>query len=168
MGKWINFIEQPAKGTTKIFKVIAKEGEIDLGTIKWFSKWRCYSFYPEPGTVFEKDCLSDITNFVKDLMENRKKIKESDTMKHLKTWTQLNESDETTQVEFYFNEVNKDLFAFFPNEKNSDGYACYSHNGQHSTCSIQYVNSSRPATEEERDPLIKELEDLGYKLNILN
>ncbi len=51
MAKWINFIEQPSKGVTKIFKVISKEGEDELGTIKWFSNWRCYVFNPNPETV---------------------------------------------------------------------------------------------------------------------
>lgn len=90
MGKWINFEEQPSKGITKIFKVTAKEGGDNLGTIKWFTSWRCYSFQPEAGTIFEADCLSDVTSFLKDLMENRKKIKESN-MKHLKEFSELNE-----------------------------------------------------------------------------
>lgn len=83
--KWIKAVEQPAKGITKIFKIISKEGDLDLGTIKWYSAWRCYAFYPEANTIFEKDCLQDITDFIKNLMEERKKIKESTAeMKHIK------------------------------------------------------------------------------------
>jgi hypothetical protein len=90
MGKWIEFKEQPSKGITKIFKVVSKEGGLNLGTVKWFSAWRCYAFYPESETVFEKACLSDITKFVEDLMNDRKKLKE--TMKHIKSYISLNEA----------------------------------------------------------------------------
>jgi hypothetical protein len=90
MGKWINFVEQQSKGVTRIFKVISKEDGDNLGTIKWFSTWRCYTFHPEAGTIFEVDCLSDITNFLKDLMDNRKKLKESNTnMKHTKLFEEF-------------------------------------------------------------------------------
>lgn len=82
MGKWIDFIEQPSKGITKIFKVISKEGGDDLGTIKWYTSWRCYTFQPDSKTIFEIDCLTDINTFLKDLMDNRKKLKES--MNHIK------------------------------------------------------------------------------------
>lgn len=79
MAKWIEFIEQPSKGVTKIFKVSAKEGDQTLGIIKWFGNWRKYAFYPEANTIFEKDCLDDISTFLDDLMEQRKlkKISES-------------------------------------------------------------------------------------------
>lgn len=88
MAKWIDFVEQESKGKTKIFKVIAKEGGNFLGTIKWFSNWRKYCFYPENSTIFETDCLNDISNFLKELMDDRKKLKENNTiystMKHIK------------------------------------------------------------------------------------
>jgi len=31
--------------------------------VKWISHWRCYGFHPEPGTIFEKDCLRYIADF---------------------------------------------------------------------------------------------------------
>ncbi len=71
-----------------------------------------------------------------------------------------------------------DIFAFFPSEIDSKKYniktgetvfyTCYSHVGQHSGCALEYANESRTATAEEREPLIKELESIGYNLNILN
>jgi len=84
MAKWINFVEQSSKGKTKIFKVFSKEGNLELGVVKWHGPWRIYAFHPEPGTLFEIDCLSDITEFLKELMEERKKLKESLDLKHIK------------------------------------------------------------------------------------
>lgn len=46
---------------------------INLGIIKYYAQWRQYGFYPNDGTVFEKTCLSDITNFLIRLNELQKK-----------------------------------------------------------------------------------------------
>jgi PDZ domain-containing secreted protein len=75
-----------------------------------------------------------------------------------------------------------DVFAFFPKEnyysKDNIGYGgvtkenwqdmkvCYAHIGQHSSCHIAYANACKKATIEEYTPLKKELEGLGYNLNI--
>lgn len=85
MGKWINFIKQESTGKTEIHNVFSKEGNLELGTIKWYSAWRCYTFQPKPETIFETDCLQDITDKIKSLMEDRKKLKEStNVLKHIK------------------------------------------------------------------------------------
>ena len=77
-----------------------------------------------------------------------------------------------TKVEFLVNthEGQEELFAFFPEEKyNQDPnlFNSYSHIGQHSACHIDYANESRDATPEERAELQKELEQIGYNLEIL-
>jgi hypothetical protein len=94
-------------------------------------------------------------------------------MRHLKAFSGFVNEDrepEETPVEFYYNEVNKDLFAFFPEDKENgkDLYGCYSLDGEHSSCSLQYVNSSRIAEPGEREKLINVLRNRGYKLKILN
>ena len=77
-----------------------------------------------------------------------------------------------TLVKFRYNETREDLFAFFPQLKfSSNGYridlkTSYSHIGQHSSCAIEYVNQSRPATETEYADLKKELESIGYILKV--
>jgi hypothetical protein len=65
MSKWIKFLEQqvPPDRKTKIFLVLTTDGVSDLGTVKWFGRWRCYSFFPNTDTVFEKQCLRDIADF---------------------------------------------------------------------------------------------------------
>lgn len=88
-----------------------------------------------------------------------------------------------TKVQFLVHELpptetgevntNKDLFAFFPDENynynlyGNDSKVCYAHFGQHSSCHIAYAKESRPATEEEYSDLKKELESIGYELEIM-
>jgi hypothetical protein len=76
MSKWIHFWQVlDEKRKTKIFAVVAKEGGIPLGSIKWFGRWRKYAFFPQPNTVFETQCLTDIVEFINKLMEERKHAK---------------------------------------------------------------------------------------------
>jgi hypothetical protein len=49
-------------GKTFIYEVRAKGGG-SLGTVAWFGRWRCYSFFPAARTVFERKCLRDIADF---------------------------------------------------------------------------------------------------------
>ena len=71
-GKWIYFgkLDMPER-KTEVWQVISKHGGF-LGGVKWFGRWRTYSFYPEPETIYEDDCLMEIANFIKDLMEKQK------------------------------------------------------------------------------------------------
>ncbi len=79
------------------------------------------------------------------------------------------ESNNITDVLFLYEEDNSDVFAYFPNEKVDDKYyTCYSHIGQHSACSPDYVANCKKATSYDYLSLQKELENIGYKLNILN
>lgn len=75
MSKWIDFKEAPKPETrkTNIYNVWTTGNGFLLGRVMWYSPWRCYSFFPEPNTVFEKTCLTDIHNFIKSLMDERRK-----------------------------------------------------------------------------------------------
>jgi len=66
--------------------------------------------------------------------------------------------------------IYKDIYAYFPEEvfDNKGNKTAYSHMGQHSGVCDEYVKESIPATAEEREDLIKELENLGYNLEIIN
>jgi len=72
--KWVNFIEQQRKvgAVTDIFSVVNKENGSQLGTVKWFGRWRKYAFFPNNDCVFECDCMLDIAAFLKKLMDKRK------------------------------------------------------------------------------------------------
>ena len=81
-------------------------------------------------------------------------------------------------------ELYSEVIAYFPNEnyysKASIGYKgvtdenwqdmkmSYAHIGQHSSCHIEYANECKQATKEQYNDLAKELESIGYNLNILN
>lgn len=63
-------IEQKPK--TMVFSVNNKKSEINLGTIKWFSSWRQYCFFPIEETIFSQGCMKEIQDYIQKLMEGRK------------------------------------------------------------------------------------------------
>lgn len=77
-----------------------------------------------------------------------------------------------TKVKFLVNEanpLNKDLFVFFPEEKHNKLFLIgFSHIGQHSAVHPEYAKESRLAKFEEYKGLKTALEQLGYKLDVLN
>ena len=83
-GKHIIFDLVENKPKTLVYDVLTKDEviesgvtphQIKLGQIKWYPNWRQYSFFPEPDTVFEKTCMTDIINFMNHLMQNRKEMR---------------------------------------------------------------------------------------------
>ena len=56
---------------TQVWEVISIKGVV-LGRIQWFSRWRCYAFFPVSGTVFNSVCLKDIKDFIDRLMKDRR------------------------------------------------------------------------------------------------
>ena len=54
------------KPKTKRWAVYTKDYMQDLGTIKWHNSWRKYAFFPFSNTLFEQDCLRDISNFIEE------------------------------------------------------------------------------------------------------
>lgn len=64
---------------------------LQLGIIKFYPNWRQYSFFPETGTVFEKQCMQDIISFMKllndDLRKSSKERRLADNREgELKKW----------------------------------------------------------------------------------
>ena len=60
-------------GKTMVWVVQARAGRVGdeariggnyLGYVRWFARWRKYSFYPEPNCVFEDLCLREIAMFI--------------------------------------------------------------------------------------------------------
>ena len=72
-----------------------------------------------------------------------------------------------TQVKFFYNQENQDLFAVFVTDffKSIFGerlFGCYSF-GHHASCSSEYIQESREARDEEYTPLLNEMIKNGYK-----
>lgn len=71
------FIRLSPSGKTKIIGVYTKDKQTTLGKIKWQPGWRKYCFFPSPETLFDADCLLEITNYLYDLMNERLSIPET-------------------------------------------------------------------------------------------
>lgn len=85
--KWIRFALCPAppERKTKLWDVIAKDGDTCLGLVAWYGGWRCYTFRPVPGTEYEPTCLGDIAAFV-----------EARTLEHRQARNAAREKEPTT------------------------------------------------------------------------
>ena len=75
MSKYLKFKEVPFEGKTKRFEVISKNHGFILGRILWYGAWRCYVFHPQTETIYNKDCLKDVQDFLNKLMDDRKQEK---------------------------------------------------------------------------------------------
>ena len=61
-------------GKTGRYDVMAKRYPgMCLGEIRWFGRWRQYTFFPYPDSVFNNECLRDIAEFLDELMAARRK-----------------------------------------------------------------------------------------------
>lgn len=48
---------------TRVWEVRNTAARVGLGYVRWFGRWRQYSFNPEAELVFEKTCLRAIADF---------------------------------------------------------------------------------------------------------
>ncbi len=71
---WLKFNELDVpKRKTQVFEIRNTKTDFFLGTIEWDGSWRQYVFSPtaEP-SKFSKGCLKEISDFINELMEERK------------------------------------------------------------------------------------------------
>jgi hypothetical protein len=74
LSEYLNFEEDDHyDGKTKRIIVVSKRHLNILGAIKWYGAWRQYTFYPESDTIWNKQCLNDILDYINNLMQERKK-----------------------------------------------------------------------------------------------
>ena len=80
-------------------------------------------------------------------------------------------SNEKVKIDVYFRKFPEgDVIAIWKEESTSSNYrswASYMHVGQHSECSPELVIDLDVAREQEYLPLKKEMETLGYVVNVL-
>lgn len=72
--EWLSFWKQPrpeGKKTDVFFVANIKSG-LTIASIHWNTGWRRYCFYPESETVWDSNCLKDITFFLDKLMVDYK------------------------------------------------------------------------------------------------
>lgn len=58
--------------TGKTFVWCVESGGYRIGTISWHSPWRRYCFFPERQTVWDRNCLSEVIEFIDAEMAKRK------------------------------------------------------------------------------------------------
>ncbi len=59
----IKFFDKSPSGKTGIYEVKANRNQALLGYVKWFGRWRQYTFFPERETVFNPVCMREIADF---------------------------------------------------------------------------------------------------------
>jgi hypothetical protein len=70
--QYLRFIDVEARLKTKIIAVVNIHHDEQIGSIKWFGKWRQYTLYPSDNSIWNKDCLNDVNSVITKLMEERK------------------------------------------------------------------------------------------------
>lgn len=53
-------------------------GPVPLGRVSWYAPWRRYAFFPYAETLWDAQCLRDVTKFLERLMNERRGIKTYD------------------------------------------------------------------------------------------
>lgn len=71
MSKYLTFVELNYLNK-KTKTVLVKAEYTYLGTIKWYSPWRTYCFFPTPDTLYDTKCLQDIGSYIDNLIAERK------------------------------------------------------------------------------------------------
>jgi len=74
LGKYM-FVREPMNsktGKTKIW-IIVDRNNSPLGDVRWFGRWRCYAFFPEPDTVFNASCMNELVSFCDGATEKQRR-----------------------------------------------------------------------------------------------
>lgn len=69
---YIKFELLEQKPKTQVFQVVNIHNGSILGIIKWYGQWRQYVFYPNADCLFSEGCMTDIINFMRNLMKKHR------------------------------------------------------------------------------------------------
>lgn len=73
--RYLIFTEIPnALRKTKTIQVDSRHRGDRLGTIRWYGPWRQYTFWPQAGCIFNRECLREIIDYCDDLMRARRAV----------------------------------------------------------------------------------------------
>ena len=62
--EYINFVEIERKKKTLVWSCRVNRTSVELGVVKWYSRWRQYCYFPTVQAVYSGGCLSDIKRFI--------------------------------------------------------------------------------------------------------
>ena len=71
--KYLEFRLYSQATKTQIWEVCSKTRGSYLGYIRWYGPWRQYAFHPGDLTVWNPECLKDVCEFIRELMEDHRK-----------------------------------------------------------------------------------------------
>ncbi len=74
---------------TPIVIVSSRRTGARLGQIKWFGRWRQYCFWPDPGTIFNTGCMTDIQAKIRELHVERQRDRQVPSPARPKTFKKL-------------------------------------------------------------------------------
>lgn len=72
MSKHLLFNQVPFDGKTKKVCVTSSHDFSVLGYIGWHGGWRQYVFHPNIDCLWSWDCLKDLSEYIKNLMDERR------------------------------------------------------------------------------------------------
>ena len=72
MSQFLEFKEIPAPALkTKVVDVLSQRSGERLAQIKWYGPWRCYTLHPVSMTIWNEQCLMDVTSYINRLKAER-------------------------------------------------------------------------------------------------
>lgn len=77
--KYLDFELVEQKPKTLVYSIKSKDGD-ELARIEWHGAWRKYVF-AIGGIIFDSKCLTDIVNFLDDIMRDRNEIRKKESIK---------------------------------------------------------------------------------------
>ena len=72
VSQYLEFKEIPAPALkTKVVDVLSKRSGERLAQIRWYGPWRCYTLHPVSMTIWNEQCLMDVTSYINGLKAER-------------------------------------------------------------------------------------------------
>ena len=72
VSKYLRFVLIGDTGKTQVYNVLSVTQGSILGRLLWYGPWRQYVFEPQPDTVWNKDCLREVAEYLDNLMAARR------------------------------------------------------------------------------------------------
>ncbi len=70
--KYISFALEDIKSRTYVWACKNNKSGLKLGTVKWYSPWRQYCYFPSANTILNRGCAYSIGDFIGKQMLERK------------------------------------------------------------------------------------------------
>lgn len=73
MKSYVTFEVDHELPKTAVYAVCSRSSGDGLGWIKWYAPWRQYCFFPHSETIWAKNCLIEVNEFIEGLMNERRR-----------------------------------------------------------------------------------------------